>query len=47
MKREISKKYNVLTEDGVALRGLFIVDKEVCVTGTNVIGLAVVVLSRL
>ncbi len=29
LKREISKKYNVLTEDGVALRGLFIVDKEV------------------
>ncbi|KAA6417224.1 MAG: 2-cys peroxiredoxin [Trebouxia sp. A1-2] len=28
LKREISKKYNVLTEDGVALRGLFIVDKE-------------------
>lgn len=30
LKREISKKYNVLTEDGVALRGLFIIDKEVC-----------------
>ena len=29
LKREISKKYNVLTEDGVALRGLFIIDKEV------------------
>eukprot|EP00891_Asterochloris_glomerata_P003685 jgi/Astpho2/3685/Aster-04875 len=28
LKREISKKYNVLTEDGVALRGLFIIDKE-------------------
>ena len=30
LKREISKKYNVLTDDGVALRGLFIIDKEVC-----------------
>lgn len=29
LKREISKKYNVLTDDGVALRGLFIIDKEV------------------
>jgi len=28
LKREISKKYNVLTDDGVALRGLFIIDKE-------------------
>lgn len=34
LKREISKKYNVLTEDGVALRGLFIVDKEVCLSVT-------------
>lgn len=30
LKREISKKYNVLTEDGVALRGLFIVDEVSC-----------------
>lgn len=28
LKKEISKKYGVLTEDGVALRGLFIIDKE-------------------
>ena len=30
LKREISSKYYVLTRDGVALRGLFIIDKEVC-----------------
>lgn len=29
IKREISDKYGVLTDDGVALRGLFIIDKEV------------------
>ena len=29
LKREISQKYQVLNSDGVALRGLFIVDKEV------------------
>ena len=29
LKREITQKYNVLTADGVALRGLFIIDKEV------------------
>ena len=29
LKREITQKYNVLTSDGVALRGLFIIDKEV------------------
>ncbi len=29
IKREISEKYGVLTDDGVALRGLFIIDKEV------------------
>lgn len=28
LKKEISTKYGVLTEDGVALRGLFIIDKE-------------------
>ncbi|KAK9813686.1 hypothetical protein WJX73_003809 [Symbiochloris irregularis] len=28
LKREISNKYFVLTQDGVALRGLFIIDKE-------------------
>ena len=28
LKKEISSAYNVLTEDGVALRGLFIIDKE-------------------
>ena len=29
LKREISKSYDVLTEEGVALRGLFIIDREV------------------
>ncbi len=28
LKKEISTAYNVLTDDGVALRGLFIIDKE-------------------
>ena len=28
LKKEISAAYNVLTDDGVALRGLFIIDKE-------------------
>ena len=29
IKREISQKYQVLNSDGVALRGLFVIDKEV------------------
>lgn len=28
LKKEISASYNVLTDDGIALRGLFIIDKE-------------------
>ncbi|MEM7033314.1 MAG: peroxiredoxin, partial [Chloroflexota bacterium] len=28
LKKEISRAYNVLTDDGVALRGLFIIDRE-------------------
>jgi len=28
LKKEISAAYNVLTDDGIALRGLFIIDKE-------------------
>lgn len=28
LKKDISRKYNLLTENGVALRGLFIIDKE-------------------
>lgn len=28
LKREISEAYGVLTEDGVALRGLFVIDKQ-------------------
>ena len=29
LKREISQKYGVLSADGVALRGLFLIDREV------------------
>lgn len=29
LKREICTAYNVLSDEGVALRGLFIIDKEV------------------
>jgi len=29
LKREIAEAYGVLSDDGVALRGLFIIDKEV------------------
>jgi len=28
LKKEISSSYNVLTDEGIALRGLFIIDKE-------------------
>jgi peroxiredoxin 2/4 len=28
LKKEISKAYNVLTEEGIALRGLFVIDKQ-------------------
>jgi peroxiredoxin (alkyl hydroperoxide reductase subunit C) len=28
LKKEISAAYNVLTDEGIALRGLFIIDKE-------------------
>ena len=28
LKKEIAKSYGVLTEDGIALRGLFIIDRE-------------------
>jgi peroxiredoxin (alkyl hydroperoxide reductase subunit C) len=28
IKKEISTAYNVLTEEGIALRGLFIIDKD-------------------
>jgi alkyl hydroperoxide reductase subunit AhpC len=34
LKREISTKYNVLTDEGVALRGLFVIDKEVSASST-------------
>jgi len=40
LKREISKKYNVLTDDGVALRGLFIVDKEGMIQHSTINNLA-------
>ena len=28
LKKEVAKSYGVLTEDGIALRGLFIIDRE-------------------
>lgn len=28
LKKEVSNAFNVLTDDGIALRGLFIIDKE-------------------
>ncbi|KAK9824057.1 hypothetical protein WJX72_007408 [[Myrmecia] bisecta] len=40
LKREISLKYNVLTEDGVALRGLFIIDKEGIIQHSTINNLA-------
>ena len=41
LKKEISKAYGVLTEDGIALRGLFIIDKEGVVQHGEVGGLEV------
>lgn len=40
LKKEISKAYGVLTEDGVALRGLFIIDKEGVVQHATINNLA-------
>ena len=40
LKKEISSAYDVLTEDGVALRGLFIIDKEGVVQHSTINNLA-------
>jgi len=40
LKKEISEKYGVLTEDGIALRGLFIIDKEGVVQHATINNLA-------
>jgi peroxiredoxin (alkyl hydroperoxide reductase subunit C) len=40
LKKEISMKYNVLTADGVALRGLFIIDKEGIIQHSTINNLA-------
>jgi peroxiredoxin (alkyl hydroperoxide reductase subunit C) len=40
LKKEISSAYDVLTEDGVALRGLFIIDKEGAIQHSTINNLA-------
>ncbi len=40
LKREISTAYSVLTEEGVALRGLFIIDREGIVQHSTINNLA-------
>jgi peroxiredoxin (alkyl hydroperoxide reductase subunit C) len=40
LKREISTKYGVLSEDGVALRGLFLIDREGVVQHATINNLA-------
>jgi peroxiredoxin 2/4 len=40
LKREISQAYNVLTSDGIALRGLFIIDRDGIIQYTVVNNLA-------
>ncbi|KAI8107925.1 hypothetical protein M9434_004867 [Picochlorum sp. BPE23] len=40
LKREISEAYGVLSEDGVALRGLFIIDKEGVIQHSTINNLA-------
>nr|6J13_A Chain A, 2-cys peroxiredoxin [Chlamydomonas reinhardtii]6J13_B Chain B, 2-cys peroxiredoxin [Chlamydomonas reinhardtii]6J13_C Chain C, 2-cys peroxiredoxin [Chlamydomonas reinhardtii]6J13_D Chain D, 2-cys peroxiredoxin [Chlamydomonas reinhardtii]6J13_E Chain E, 2-cys peroxiredoxin [Chlamydomonas reinhardtii]6J13_F Chain F, 2-cys peroxiredoxin [Chlamydomonas reinhardtii]6J13_G Chain G, 2-cys peroxiredoxin [Chlamydomonas reinhardtii]6J13_H Chain H, 2-cys peroxiredoxin [Chlamydomonas reinhard len=40
LKKEISKAYGVLTEDGISLRGLFIIDKEGVVQHATINNLA-------
>lgn len=41
LKKTISRAYNVLTEDGVALRGLFIIDPQGAIQHSTVNNLAV------
>jgi len=40
LKKEISSAYNVLTEEGIALRGLFIIDKEGVIQHSTINNLA-------
>jgi peroxiredoxin (alkyl hydroperoxide reductase subunit C) len=40
LKKEISTSYNVLTDDGIALRGLFIIDKEGVIQHSTINNLA-------
>jgi len=40
LKREISEAYGVLSEEGVALRGLFIIDKEGVIQHSTINNLA-------
>lgn len=40
LKKEISASYNVLTDDGIALRGLFIIDKEGVIQHSTINNLA-------
>ena len=40
LKKEISEKFGVLTEDGIALRGLFLIDKEGVVQHSTINNLA-------
>jgi peroxiredoxin (alkyl hydroperoxide reductase subunit C) len=40
LKKEISASYNVLTDDGIALRGLFIIDKEGIIQHSTINNLA-------
>ena len=40
LKKEISASYNVLTDEGIALRGLFIIDKEGIIQHSTINNLA-------
>lgn len=40
LKKEISASYNVLTDEGIALRGLFIIDKEGVIQHSTINNLA-------
>lgn len=40
LKKEISSAYNVLTDEGIALRGLFIIDKEGVIQHSTINNLA-------
>lgn len=40
LKKEVSTAYNVLTDDGIALRGLFIIDREGVIQHSTINNLA-------